>query len=200
MQHPFEGIVTSPADEVRHDVAPSRGAVSQAWRPTRRSFVGTLAAGLGLFVGWFVNQRPAVAQSGRFGAQGPFSSRPGGASGPNRAGNYGAGNYNWGNYNSGNYRSGGYSQSYRPTYPPSYPRGGGMTTQALGEEGGGYRPPGGSYTTYALGEEGGPGYYRPPQYYYRPGSRSYYPWQPRGYDGRPTRPGTVTTFALGEEG
>lgn len=68
--------------------------------------------------------------------------------------------------------------------------GGGVTTQAVGEEGGwSFRPPGG-VTTYALGEEGS-GYY-PPRYNYPP--RYHYP--PR-YTYPPRQ---VTTYALGEEG
>ena len=61
------------------------------------------------------------------------------------------------------------------------------TTQALGEEGGGYQPPvrpslppPGTVTTYAIGEEGG-SYRRPP------------------YSTAPP-PATVTTYAMGEEG
>jgi hypothetical protein len=56
-----------------------------------------------------------------------------------------------------------------------------MTTQAVGEEGGGWfgsRP--GQVTTYALGEEGNG------------------PWPPRRPSYQP--PGRVTTYALGEEG
>jgi hypothetical protein len=65
-------------------------------------------------------------------------------------------------------------------------RGGGYTTQALGEEGGANPPPSqpsypppGVVTTYAVGEEAG---------WYRPAPRPSYP-----------PPGTVTTYAVGEE-
>jgi hypothetical protein len=71
-----------------------------------------------------------------------------------------------------------------------------VTTYALGEEGaayppGGWPPPSGPITTQALGEEGGrpslPRYRRDPPPFYRP---------PRDYPPR----GRYTTQALGEEG
>lgn len=75
---------------------------------------------------------------------------------------------------------------------PSHDRGGSWhggggryTTQAIGEEGGYYRPPyrqPPQYTTYALGEEGA-------------GS-----WPPRHWPPRYHRPPRYTTYALGEEG
>src|SRR5688500_4543878 len=76
--------------------------------------------------------------------------------------------------------------------------GGRVTTYALGEEGAGYPggwrplPPGGRYTTQALGEEGGrqsypryrppPQRYYPPQHYYPP--RKHYNPQPLHEEGR----------------
>lgn len=75
-----------------------------------------------------------------------------------------------------------------PTSPP-----GRATTQALGEEGGAYRPPSdGRMTTQALGEEGGG--YRPPV----DGPVTTQALGEEGGSGFP--PGRVTTFALGEEG
>ncbi len=75
---------------------------------------------------------------------------------------------------------------YRPPIQPP------VTTQALGEEGGRYRTPTNlPVTTFALGEEGSD-YYQSPRYPFPPRFQI-----PRRYP-YPSRP--VTTYALGEEG
>lgn len=94
---------------------------------------------------------------------------------------------------------------------------GAMTTQAVGEEGGGWSGGnwggGGGYTTYALGEEGGgtvttyalgeegsqPDGWHPPQggYYTTQALYEEGGWTPPR---RRYRRGRVTTYALGEEG
>jgi hypothetical protein len=71
---------------------------------------------------------------------------------------------------------------YEVPKPPTKP--GGITTQALGEEGGGGTKP--SVTTKALGEEGGT----------KPGPIT---TMAVGEEGG-TKPGPVTTMAVGEEG
>jgi hypothetical protein len=144
MRHPFDGVTLSPVEPKNH-AQPSTSRSSPDGGSTRRSIFGALAAVFGATAGLLAAPRNASAQRLTTQALGEEGGGP----------------------------------RYRPYPPPGHggnPPGRGrrgVTTYALGEEGGPYPPPyrGGRVTTHALGEEGG-----------RPSRRR------------------VTTFALGEEG
>ena len=136
MRHPFDGLVLTSGEERMEPVQEAQVDGFPDGHSTRRSFLSALAAALGGAAGLLAATRDASAQ--RFTTQ-----ALGEEGGRSRYRPYPPGR-------------GGYLPPGHGGYPPGLRRRG-VTTYALGEEGGPYPPSsgGGRVTTQALGEEGG---------------------------------------------